>query len=251
MAAKRKSKSLATAFKITVLLAALGGGWYYFSLPDPSQLQKTTPEYTALMTQRIEEAKDAGKTLKIRRRFVPLRDITPLLREAVRVSEDASFYDHDGFDFFEMQDALAQSIKEMRAVRGASTISQQLVKNVYLSPSRNPIRKVTEAILTRRLEESVDKNRIMELYLNLIEWGDGCFGIEQAAREYFGESAFSISPAQSVLLAAMLPAPLKVSPKSPNKWLLRRAHRLLKQMKSLGRISDVEYDEAVAALNPV
>jgi len=246
--AKRKRKSLLPWWLIALFFG--GTAYYVLSLPNPAELQRTTPDYTALMLLRMEQAKEAGRKFKIRKRFVPLKQISPLLKEAVRVSEDASFYDHDGFDFDEIQDAVQQSIKEGRAVRGASTISQQLVKNVYLSPSRNPIRKLSEAILTYRLEKSVDKTRILELYLNLIEWGDGIFGIEQAAREHFKESASTLSPAQAVLLAAMLPAPLKVNPADPNRWLKKRARRLLKELRNMGRISELQYSEAAVVFTP-
>ncbi|MCC6809265.1 MAG: monofunctional biosynthetic peptidoglycan transglycosylase [Deltaproteobacteria bacterium] len=220
---------------------------YVATLPNPSELARTTPDLTALMQLRMEEAKDAGKKYRVRKRWVPLRAISPLLRDAIRVSEDADFYTHDGFDFEEIQDAFTQGVREGH-FRGASTISQQLVKNVYLSPSRNPVRKLSEAILTYRLEENVEKNRILELYLNLIEWGDGVFGIEEAARTWFNESAFTLSPAQAVLLAAMVPMPLKTDPRTPSRWLKRRAKRLLDALKGLGRISDAEYDEAARAL---
>lgn len=248
MPRKRHTRPRRSLAWIAVALFIIGTAGYLVWLPNPAELQTKAPDYTALMTLRIEQAKDEGRRFKVRKRWVPLRQIAPLLRDAVRVSEDASFYDHDGFDFDEIQDALTQSIKAHRAVRGASTISQQLVKNIYLSPSRNPLRKLSEAILTYRLEQAVEKARILELYLNLIEWGDGIFGIEQAAREHFGESAFTLSPVQAVLLAAMLPAPLKVNPKAPNQWLKRRAKRLLNELKASGRLSAEEHSAALAEL---
>jgi monofunctional biosynthetic peptidoglycan transglycosylase len=226
---------------------ALGTVYYIASLPDPSVLAKTTPDVTALMALRSEQAREEGRKFKIRKRWVSLRNISPLLREAIRVSEDGDFYTHDGFDFDEIKDAMEKGIKDGH-FRGASTISQQLIKNIYLSPSRNPMRKVTEAILTHRLEQDVEKNRILELYLNLIEWGDGIFGIEEASRYYFQESAFTLSPAQAVLLAAMVPMPLKTDPRAPSKWLKRRAKRLLDALKSLGRITEEEYADAAAAI---
>lgn len=238
---KRRLPWLVTAALIALTLV------YVATLPNPSELARTTPDYTALMQLRMEEAKDAGRKFKVKKRWVPLRSISPLLREAVRVSEDAEFFAHDGFDFDEIKDAVEQGVKAGR-FRGASTISQQLVKNVYLSPSRNPLRKLSEAILTYRLEEAVEKNRILELYLNLIEWGDGIFGIEEAARYWFEETAFTVSPAQAVLLAAMVPMPLKTDPRTPSKWLKKRAKRLLDSLKALGRISDAEYTEATAAI---
>jgi monofunctional biosynthetic peptidoglycan transglycosylase len=241
---RRKRQWLPWAASATLIAVTIG---YVAALPNPAELVRTTPDYTALMLLRIEEAKDAGKKYKVRKRWVSLRSISPLLREAIRVSEDAEFYDHDGFDFDEIKDAFEQGVRDGH-FRGASTISQQLVKNVYLSPSRNPIRKLSEAILTYRLEEAVEKNRILELYLNLIEWGDGVFGIEEASRTWFNESAFTLSPAQAVLLAAMVPMPLKSDPRTPSKWLKKRARRLLDGLKALGRISDAEYADAISVL---
>ena len=124
------------------------------------------------------------------------------LKRAVLVAEDINFFSHGGFDFGEVRNALTDAVRDRELPRGASTISQQLVKNLYLSPSRNPLRKVSEAVLTYRLEQAVDKNRILELYLNLIEWGDGVFGVEAASRHWFEESAFTLNARQVALLAA-------------------------------------------------
>jgi len=225
-----------------------GGLYWYVSLPDPAELQRTTPDYTELMKLRIEQAKENKQKYRVRKIWAPLRQIAPLLRDAVRVSEDSQFYQHDGFDFDELKDALEDAWREKHLTRGASTISMQLVKNIYLSPSRNPMRKVSEAVLTHRLEESVDKNRILELYLNLIEWGDGVFGIEQAARHWFEESAYTLNPRQVALLAAMLPMPLRVDPRAPNKWLKKRARRLLNELRSIGKLTDEEVTEALREL---
>jgi len=211
---------------------------------DPAKLKKHTPEQTALMIFRQKEAQDSHESYRIQKKFIPLRQIHPLLREAVQLSEDASFYAHDGFDFDEMEKAIALNIKRKKMIRGASTISQQLIKNLYLSVSKNPFRKLTEALLTIRLEQRVSKDRILELYLNLIEWGDGIFGIEMAAKIYFKETAMTLTPAHAVLLAAMLPMPLHVNPLYPSVWLKRRAQRLLKELYIKHRLSNQEYQDA-------
>lgn len=229
---------------LIVLLAVGGVGVYIASLPNPAELKATTPKESAFMQLRKEEAQAEGKTLRLRHTYVALRAVTPLLREAVMLSEDASFYDHDGFDFDELEAAMKQAMEKGRMVRGASTISQQLVKNLYLSPSRNPLRKVAEAWLTQRMEDAVSKDRILELYLNFAEWGEGVFGIEAASRKHFSTSAGALTPAQSVLLAAMLPMPLKVDPAHPTKWLTKRARRLLKLLHARGRITDAELLDA-------
>lgn len=221
--------------------------FYFITLPNPAELEHKTPPRTAFIMLREDEAAEHHRKLHLQHTIVPLHDISPLAREAVRLSEDASFYEHDGFDFEEMEHAASDALRTGKA-RGASTISQQLVKNVYLSPSRNPLRKAAEAWLTYRMERALEKDRILELYLNEVEWGDGIFGIQSAAQHYFGESAFALSPAHAVLLAAMLPMPLRVDPRSPSRWLLRRARRLLHELEDLRHISHEEFLAAEAAL---
>lgn len=230
-----------------VLLVLVAG--YLFDLPNPRELKTTTPKTSAFIELRREEAAAANRPFKLKHVPVSLHRITPLLRESVMLSEDASFYEHDGFDFEEIEAAVKQAVDQGRMVRGASTISQQLVKNLYLSPSRNPLRKLAEAYLTHQMEDELSKDRILELYLNFAEWGDQVFGAEAAARKHFSTSAATLTPAQAVLLAAMLPMPLKVDPTSPNKWLKQRAQRLLAQLKQRGRIQEPEWIDAKNGLN--
>jgi monofunctional biosynthetic peptidoglycan transglycosylase len=245
-AKKNTRRRWLAALIIGLALMAL---FYFITLPDPATLRRETPHRTAFMKLREEEAQDKHKSFHITNIVVPLHDISPLAREAVRLSEDASFYEHDGFDFEEMETAAKEAVVKHR-LRGASTISQQLVKNIYFSPSKNPLRKVAEAYQTQRLEHALDKDRILELYLNLVEWGDGLFGIEAASEHYFNVQAFSLAPEQAVLLAAMLPMPLKQDPRKPKRWLLKRARRLLNEMHELGKISDEEFRDAQATLDP-
>ena len=153
-----------------------------------------------------------------------------MLKKAVIVAEDAKFWQHDGVDYEETRLSLEQDWASGHLMRGASTISQQLAKNLYLSPSRNPARKFTELLITRRLEAELTKRRIFELYLNLIEWGDGVWGAEAAARAYFGEPASALSAEQAALLAGAIINPRIYSPAHPNGRLLRRQQIILARM---------------------
>ena len=231
----RKPKSFAkTTFKVFVAMLAAGfayAGYVYLTLPDVRGLAKDNPTTTAFMQLRIDEAREAGRArFAIRHRWVPYGQISPNLRRAVIVTEDAGFYDHDGIDLNEVKAALEKNWEEGQFVRGASTITQQLAKNLYLSPSRNPVRKLKELLITRRLEAALTKRRILEIYLNMIEWGDGIFGCEAAARAYFGQPCAGLLPAQAALLAGAIINPREHSPAKPTRRLLRRQQIILKRM---------------------
>ena len=135
-----------------------------------------------------------------------------MLKRAVIVTEDAAFFDHDGIDLEEIKASLERNWEEGQFLRGASTITQQLAKNLYLSPSRNPMRKVTELLITRRLEAALTKRRIFEIYLNMIEWGDGIFGCEAAARAYFGKACAELDIEEAALMAGAIINPREHSP---------------------------------------
>jgi monofunctional biosynthetic peptidoglycan transglycosylase len=158
------------------------------------------------------------------------RRISPNLTRAVLVAEDAAFWQHDGVDYDELQKSFEMDWARGQLLRGASTITQQLAKNLYLSPSRNPLRKFRELIIARRLEAELSKVRIFELYLNVIEWGDGIYGADAAARRYFGHSAATLGPAESALLAGAIVNPRLLSPAHPTPRLLRRQQIILKRM---------------------
>ena len=154
----------------------------------------------------------------------------PHLKRAVVVTEDAAFFDHDGIDLDEIKASLERNWEEGRFARGASTITQQLAKNLYLSPSRNPMRKLRELFITRRLEASLSKRRILEIYLNVIEWGDGVFGCEAAARAYFGKSAAALSREEAALMAGAIINPRELRVDRPNRRLQRRQQIVLRRM---------------------
>jgi monofunctional biosynthetic peptidoglycan transglycosylase len=150
----------------------------------------------------------------------------------VIVSEDAAFWDHDGVDYDELR-ASVETWRKGGLLRGGSTITQQLAKNLYLSPSRNPYRKIVELMIARRLEAELTKTRIFELYLNLIEWGDGVWGADAAARTYFGRSAADLTTEQAALLAGAIINARVYSPAHPNARLLRRQQIVLRRLGSV------------------
>jgi monofunctional biosynthetic peptidoglycan transglycosylase len=166
---------------------------------------------------------------------VPWSAISAHLKRAAISAEDLEFFFHQGFSRAEMKAAIRQALAQGRAPRGASTITQQLAKNLWLSPSRNPWRKVREALLTRSLEKHLTKRRIVEVYLNVVEFGPGVYGAEAAARRYFGKAAGSLTPEEAALLAGCLPNPRKMNPGTPNKTLLKRQRIILERMATWGR----------------
>jgi monofunctional biosynthetic peptidoglycan transglycosylase len=159
--------------------------------------------------------------------------ISPHLKRAVLVAEDAAFWQHEGLDLVQLQESIEVGWARGQMGRGASTITQQLAKNLYLSPTRSPIRKLRELVIARRLEAELKKSRILELYLNVIEWGDGIYGIEAASREYFKTSAASLGPEESALLAGAIINPRVHNPARPTARLLRRQQLILKRMNAV------------------
>ncbi len=186
-----------------VLVVALGYTAYrWLTWPDVAALRTDNPTTTAFI-RRYESRTRTKVTL----RWTPWDRIDTDLEYAVVVAEDSEFLDHDGFSHHEIGVALKEALRELQAPRGASTITQQLAKNLWLSPSRNPLRKVEEAILTRQLEHALSKRRILELYLNVVEFGPGVYGVGEATRHYFGRSPRRLSPRRCAMLAASLPRP--------------------------------------------
>jgi monofunctional biosynthetic peptidoglycan transglycosylase len=218
--------------------AALGGvgilfgtiAYSWIMLPDVRPLRTQTPTSTAFMRMRAAEAIRAGKPASQTQRYVRYGRISPSLVRAVLVAEDAAFFEHEGIDYDELRASIEINLERGELVRGASTITQQLAKNLYLSPSRNPYRKVKELMITRRLEAELSKTRILELYLNLIEWGDGIWGVEAASQRYFGVPASGLSADQAALLAAAIINPRVYTPARPNRRLLRRQQIILGRM---------------------
>jgi monofunctional biosynthetic peptidoglycan transglycosylase len=229
--------------------AALAALWA--SLPEVDWLASRNPRTTALLEQRRAEARRSGRPGPAEPRFVPLERISPRLAEAVVLSEDAAFFGHAGFDFREIRNAVAESVERRRLVRGASTITQQLAKNLFLGTERTVWRKVKEAVLALKLERALSKRRLLALYLNVVEWGEGVFGAEAAARARFGVSAAELSTAQAALLAAMLPAPRRADLEHPAPWLAQRARRVLDLLLQYGKIDPGEHLHASADLERI
>lgn len=188
------------------------------------------PDTTAFMQSRLETLREKNPRAELRHAWVPYARISNNLKRAVIAAEDAKFLDHDGFDWEGIQKAYEKNLKKGRIVAGGSTISQQLAKNLFLSGERALWRKAQEAVITVMIELVMSKRRILEIYLNMIEWGNGVFGAEAAARYYFGTSAAALTPAQAAQLAAMVPSPRRYSQGRETPYLQRRTDIIQSRM---------------------
>jgi len=227
-------KKCLRALLLLILLLPLFYGGYYCFFPDVARLKKWNPPQTSFMEYRLRQWEQQGKKKKIQQVWVRLPQISPYSIKAVIIAEDDKFWSHEGFDFEAMQKALAKDIKKKKFRVGGSTISQQLVKNLYLLPEKSIIRKIKEAIITWRIERQLSKKRIIELYLNVAEWGDGLFGIEAAARHYYGKAALNLTASESARLAVMLPNPLKYQRLEASRYLENRSAAIYRIMLKRG-----------------
>jgi len=209
-------------------LALLFGLFQSLTWPDVAGLAEDAPRSSAFMD--AYQRRTGQPPLY---RWVPQGAISQHLKKAVLVSEDLEFFSHDGFSTHEIKAALRDAWQEGKSLRGASTLTQQLAKNLWLAPSRNPWRKVKEALLTRQLERSLTKRRILELYLNVVEFGPGIYGAEAAAQSYFGCSAAALTSRQAAQLAASLPNPTRWNPRQDSPTARRRTERTLARMKDV------------------
>jgi monofunctional biosynthetic peptidoglycan transglycosylase len=226
----KQSRSRLKAFLIIGLCLLVGAVLFFWllALPDVSSLRTTNPTVTALMETRQDQAKAKGHTVGRHWTWVPLSRISPSLRQAVVASEDSSFFTHEGFDWEGIKKAAQYNLEAGEFKRGGSTITQQLAKNLYLSSERSLLRKAREALITRSLEQHLTKERILELYLNVAEWGQGTYGAEAAARHHFKKPAHDLTPDEAAWLAAILPAPRRYDPLRKTTFLTRRHNRILK-----------------------
>jgi monofunctional glycosyltransferase len=204
--------------------------YVFLTLPDVRPLATRNPATTAFIELRAREALDGGRKPRRVQRWVRYEAISANLRKAVLVAEDDAFWTHDGVDVEQLKESIEANLEKGKAARGGSTITQQLAKNLYLSPSKNPLRKLRELLIARRLEASLSKRRILEIYLNVIEWGDGIYGAEAASRVYFGRSAAALSPDEAALLAGAIINPRVHSPAHPTPRLRRRQQIILRRM---------------------
>jgi monofunctional biosynthetic peptidoglycan transglycosylase len=199
---------------------------WLLTMPNVSALRATNPTVTALMEARQAQAK--GHTIGRHWIWVPLSQISPYLRQAVVAGEDASFFTHEGFDWEGIRDAAFYNLEAGKLKRGGSTITQQLAKNLYLSSERSLLRKAQEALITRSIEHHLTKERILELYLNVAEWGQGVYGAEAAARHHFKKPSRNLTADEAAWLAAILPSPRRYDPLRKTTALARRHDRILK-----------------------
>lgn len=190
------------------------------------------PAVTAFMASRLDKMRATRPATRLQQVWVPYDKIATHLKRAVLVAEDDKFIDHDGFDWHAIQKAMEKNEKRGKVVAGGSTISQQLAKNLFLTGERSILRKGQEAIITVMMESAMDKRRILEIYLNVVEWGDGVFGAEAASRHYFGISAAGLSPAQAARLAAMLPRPRYYDRNRQSQYLQTYADVILGRMSN-------------------
>ena len=212
------------------LAVAVAAAVFYATLPDVRPLAREWPKTTAFMERRRAELLRRGENANLEWTPVPIARIAPALGRAVIVAEDARFWSHDGVDWEAVRDAAKRDWEERQLGHGASTITQQLAKNLYLSPSRSPLRKRREWAIARRLEATLSKKRILELYLNVIELGRRIYGAEAAARRYFGKPASDLTDLEAATLAAIIPSPRIYDPVRHAQRVERRARRILRRM---------------------
>ena len=243
----RSSGGLLKFIKIISILAvilAVGFVGFYCVYPDVSKLKKMNPKKTSFMEYREDQWQSKGKKLTIQKRWVSLPNISPYLVKAIIIAEDDKFWSHHGFDMDAIQKALEKNIEKGQLKFGGSTISQQLVKNLYLTPTKNPVRKLKEAIITWRVEQTISKRRILELYLNVVEWGSGIFGAEMASQHYFGKPAALLTAEEAAKLAAVLPNPIRFKVDGASKYTERRAKIIYNIMVKRGIVIP-DYEEVI------
>jgi len=232
-------------FFSSLILTALVGGLFYFyqSLPDVAVLKQRNPKSSALMELRAEEYRQKGIRVARQQVWVSYGTISEHLKKAILLSEDAAFFSHKGVDMNELREALKRDWETGSFKRGGSTITMQLAKNLYLSPSKTPLRKVKEIIIARQIEQALPKRRIFEIYLNVVEWGRNIYGAEAAARHYFGKSAAGLDILEAATLAALLPSPRD----SRQRGALYRRNVILGRLASVGYLTQAEYSRAKQA----
>ncbi|HUJ62474.1 MAG TPA: monofunctional biosynthetic peptidoglycan transglycosylase [Kofleriaceae bacterium] len=245
---RRLVRWLRTAVEAVFVVIAAGALGLWCSVPDTARLASENPTSTAFIDLRRDEAAAAGKKWKLQWQWRPLGKISRYLRAAVVYAEDIHFYQHDGVDWVALESAVEKDIDD-RALRiGGSTITQQLAKNLYLSPKRSFARKLREMLIAFSLEDHLTKQRILELYLNVVEWGDGVFGAEAAARKWFGHGAQTLTPAEAARLAIALPNPIERAPTVQSEELTIKAVRIIRLFRMQGLIDAAQEREALDAV---
>jgi monofunctional biosynthetic peptidoglycan transglycosylase len=206
-------------------------GIMIWTWPSVGRLATARPATTAFIEQYRAEQRAAGRPTRVAWTWTPYAAISPALKRAVLVSEDVNFFSHHGFALDEMQSALEDALRDRELPRGASTITQQLAKNLWLSRSRNPLRKAKEAVLTWQLERRLSKRRILELYLNVVEFGPGVYGVGAASQRYFAKPPADLDESEAAQLAAVLPSPSTWRPGSASPGYRRRVAAIERRME--------------------
>jgi len=215
---------------------------YLLLMPNLSKLKKENPKKTALMEYREKTLKEKGRKYRIDQSWVPFSKISPYLIKAVLIAEDDKFWNHEGFDYEAIQKAIEKDLKAKKFKFGGSTITQQLARNLFLSPEKSLTRKISEAVITWRMEKTLSKRRILELYLNVAEWGEGIFGAEAASRHYFGKPSSQLDPEEAARLAAILPNPRRYRPIGDQRYVINRSNLIYSIMIRRGIVIP-EYKE--------
>ena len=223
-----------------ILLASAA---YVLWLPDVAEFRKKNPAETSFMRIKEAQARAQGKKLGRTILWTNWDGISENLKHAVLVAEDGGFYQHHGVDWDSTGKALETDWKQKRLAKGGSTITQQVARNLYLSPSKNPLRKIKEILIARRLEKVLGKRRIFEIYLNIAEWGKGIYGAEAAAEAYFGKSAADLTPEEGAALAAALPSPRRYNPTGGTRFMEREKSRIVNRMRASGYLPDETEEE--------
>lgn len=221
----------------SLTLVVLLGAWLLLGLPGRGavrDLAKNLPTETSVMRQRDREAQEAGRKPRRLQKTVPLRAISKNLIHAVLSAEDPNFLGHEGIDWDAVLESIETNIEKGRYARGGSTITQQLAKNLFFTTHKSLIRKAREAVVVSWIEHDLSKKRIIEIYLNVIEWGDGVYGCEAAARRYYGTSCASLDVDQAAGLAAMIPSPRRINPRTNRALHARATRKVLRQMRWAG-----------------
>jgi len=223
---------------LTAVVAAIT--YLYATLPDVKGLETKNPRSTALMELRDQEYRQKGVLIPRQQVWVSYGAISEHLKQAVLISEDASFFSHSGVDVKELQEALKKDWETGSFARGGSTITMQLAKNLYLDPAKNPLRKVKEIVIAWQLERALSKRRILEIYLNVVEWGQNIYGAEAASRHYFSKSSARLDIDEAATLAALLPSPRNIRERS----VTDRRNRILSRMAGVGYASGEDLSRA-------